>query len=83
MVWIPALAMQEQVERVGAYAGIASFFGIALLAVLYFAQARELKRLRDWAAAGSRRRAGGARGRGDARRRSRRARRRRHRRIDG
>lgn len=49
MVWIPALSVQEQVERVGAYVGIASFFGIALLAVLYFAQARELKRLRDWA----------------------------------
>ncbi|CAA9486203.1 MAG: hypothetical protein AVDCRST_MAG38-2352, partial [uncultured Solirubrobacteraceae bacterium] len=49
MVWIPALVLQEQVERVGAYVGIASFFGLALLAVLYFAQARELKRLRDWA----------------------------------
>src|SRR5918997_165158 len=49
MVWIPALSLSEQVERVGAYVGIASFFGIALLAILYFAQARELKRLRDWA----------------------------------
>ncbi len=49
MVWIPAQSVSVQLERVGAYVGIASFFGIALLAVLYFAQARELKRLRDWA----------------------------------
>jgi hypothetical protein len=49
MVWTFAQAIQEQAERFGAYAGIAAFFGLALLAILYFAQARELKRLRDWA----------------------------------
>jgi hypothetical protein len=48
MVWF-ALSFQEQVEKYGVYVGIASFFGLALLSVLYFSQARELKRLREWA----------------------------------
>src|ERR687898_2139686 len=48
MVWF-ALSFQEQVEKYGAYVGIAAFFGLALLSVLYFSQARELKRLREWA----------------------------------
>jgi hypothetical protein len=47
-VWF-ALSFQEQVEKYGVYVGIASFFGLALLSVLYFSQARELKRLREWA----------------------------------
>ena len=29
--------------------GLAAFFGLAVLSLLYFAQARELKRLREWA----------------------------------
>ncbi|MDP9376633.1 MAG: hypothetical protein M3P40_03505, partial [Actinomycetota bacterium] len=49
MVWIIAQAVPAQVERIGGYLGIAAFFGLALLSVLYFAQAREVKRLRDWA----------------------------------
>ena len=44
-----ALSFQGQVEKYGAYVGIAAFFGLAILSLLYFAQARELKRLREWA----------------------------------
>src|SRR5215203_1579801 len=44
-----ALSLQDQVEKYGAYVGIAAFFGLAILSLLYFAQAREVKRLREWA----------------------------------
>ena len=44
-----AFSLQEQVEKYGAYVALAAFLGLAVLTVLYFAQARELKRLRDWA----------------------------------
>jgi hypothetical protein len=44
-----AFSLQEQVEKYGAYVGIAAFFGLAVLSLLYFAQAREVKRLREWA----------------------------------
>src|SRR5262245_9014125 len=44
-----AFSLQDQVEKYGAYVGIASFFGLAVLSLLYFAQAREVKRLREWA----------------------------------
>ncbi|HWT92244.1 MAG TPA: hypothetical protein VN238_04560, partial [Solirubrobacteraceae bacterium] len=33
----------------GGYAGFASVLGLAVLSLLYFAQAREVKRLREWA----------------------------------
>ena len=46
---VTALSVTEQVEKIGAYAGAVAFFGLALLTLLYFAQARELKRLREWA----------------------------------
>jgi LytR cell envelope-related transcriptional attenuator len=39
----------ELVERVGAYVGLAAFLGLAVLALLYFSQARDVRRLRDWA----------------------------------
>src|SRR3954447_11398146 len=42
-------SLQDQVEKYGAYVGIAAFFGLAVLSLLYFAQAREVKRLREWA----------------------------------
>jgi hypothetical protein len=45
-----AFSLQDQVEKYGAYVAIACFFGLAVLSLLYFAQARELRRLRDWAA---------------------------------
>src|SRR3954465_15348102 len=44
-----AFSAQDQVEKYGAYVGIAAFFGLAILSLLYFAQAREVKRLREWA----------------------------------
>src|SRR5215207_9740512 len=44
-----ALSLQDQVEKYGSYVGIAAFFGLAILSLLYFAQAREVKRLREWA----------------------------------
>jgi hypothetical protein len=46
---ILAFSLQDQVEKYGAYVGLAAFIGLAVLTLLYFAQARELKRLRDWA----------------------------------
>src|SRR4051812_49834156 len=49
MVLLLALSIQDQVEKYGAYVGIAAFFGLAVLSLLYFAQAREVKRLREWA----------------------------------
>ncbi|MGA9371182.1 MAG: hypothetical protein WBV53_04975, partial [Solirubrobacterales bacterium] len=41
--------MSSLLKDVGAVAGLASFLGLALLALLYFAQARDLRRLRDQA----------------------------------
>ena len=49
MVVLLAFSLQDQVEKYGAYVGIAAFFGLAVLSLLYFAQAREVKRLREWA----------------------------------
>src|SRR3954447_14660056 len=49
MVLLLAFSLQAEVEKYGAYVGIAAFFGLAVLALLYFSQARELKRLREWA----------------------------------
>jgi hypothetical protein len=39
----------DLVERVGAYAGLAAFLGLAILVLLYFSQARDVRRLREWA----------------------------------
>lgn len=39
----------ELVKEVGAFAGFAAVAGLAVLAALYFSQARDLKRLREWA----------------------------------
>src|SRR5687767_1505089 len=44
-----AFSLQEQVEKYGVYLGIAAFLGLGILTLLYFAQAREVRRLRDWA----------------------------------
>jgi hypothetical protein len=49
MVFVLAFSLQGEVEKYGAYVGIAAFIGLALLSVLYFSQAREVRRLRDWA----------------------------------
>lgn len=37
----------ELLKEVGAFAGLAAFLGLALLALLYFAQARDVRRLRE------------------------------------
>lgn len=37
------------VEKIGAFAGLAAFIGLAVLALLSFAQGRDIRRLRDWA----------------------------------
>jgi LytR cell envelope-related transcriptional attenuator len=39
--------MADLLQEVGAYAGVAAFIGLAVLALLYFAQARDVRRLRD------------------------------------
>src|SRR3954452_10161014 len=49
MVQFLAFSLQDQIEKYGAYIGIAAFFGLAVLSLLYFSQAREVRRLREWA----------------------------------
>jgi hypothetical protein len=44
-----ALSITSEIKTLGAYAGFAAVVGLALLALLYFAQARELRRLTEWA----------------------------------
>lgn len=44
-----AAAPERVVEQVGSYAGFAAIVGLGVLALLYFTQAREVKRLREWA----------------------------------
>ncbi len=43
-----AFSLQSDVKSIGAYAGFAAIIGLALLVLLYFAQAREIRRLSDW-----------------------------------
>jgi hypothetical protein len=44
-----AISVGDQIVKFGAYAGYASIVGLGVLSLLYFAQAREVKRLREWA----------------------------------
>jgi hypothetical protein len=37
------------IEKLGAIAGFAAFIGVGVLSLLHFAQARDLRRLREWA----------------------------------
>ncbi|MGH2981525.1 MAG: LytR C-terminal domain-containing protein [Solirubrobacterales bacterium] len=39
----------ELIKEIGAFAGLGAFLGLAILSLLYFSQARDLRRLRDWA----------------------------------
>jgi LytR cell envelope-related transcriptional attenuator len=39
----------ELIKEIGAFAGLAAFFGLAVLAMLAFSQGRDIRRLRDWA----------------------------------
>ncbi|MEX0993160.1 MAG: LytR C-terminal domain-containing protein [Solirubrobacterales bacterium] len=44
-----ALVVASIVERLGAYVGFLALVGLAILALLYFSQARDVRRLREWA----------------------------------
>jgi hypothetical protein len=39
----------ELIKEIGAFAGLAAFLGLGLLAMLAFSQARDIRRLREWA----------------------------------
>ena len=39
----------EVIQEIGSYAGLAAVVGLAVLSALYFSQARDVKRLREWA----------------------------------
>ena len=39
----------ELIKEIGAYAGLVAFIGLAVLALLSFAQGRDIRRLREWA----------------------------------
>ena len=41
--------MADLIEKIGPYLGIVAFGALAVLAFLIFQQAREVRRLRDWA----------------------------------
>jgi hypothetical protein len=41
--------LRELIQEIGAYAGLVAFLGLAVLALLAFAQGRDLRRLREWA----------------------------------
>lgn len=50
MIYSPlALSLTNSITKIGAIAAFAALLGIAILALLVFAQAREIKRLREWA----------------------------------
>src|ERR1700704_2926201 len=44
-----ALSISGPLTDIGAVAGLVAIPGLAILSLLYFAQAREVKRLREWA----------------------------------
>ena len=44
-----ALAVPHVVEQIGSYAGFVAVVGLAVLSALYISQARDLRRLREWA----------------------------------
>src|SRR4030081_1031990 len=46
---LAAFSVSDKVKTYGAFAGFAAILGLAILSLLYFAQAREVKRLREWA----------------------------------
>src|SRR6476661_10411379 len=46
---VAALHVSQRIKDYGSYAGFACVLGLAVLSVLYFSQAREVKRLREWA----------------------------------
>ncbi len=48
------------IEQIGSYAGLAAIVGLAVMSALYFSQARDVKRLREWAGRAPERSEGGA-----------------------
>src|SRR2546423_7659690 len=46
---VGALSISGELQKIGAIAGLAAIPGLAILALLYFSQAREVRRLREWA----------------------------------
>jgi hypothetical protein len=46
------------IEQIGAFAGLAAFIGLAVLALLSFTQGRDIRRLREWAGSAPERDAG-------------------------
>src|SRR3954468_8998047 len=46
---VAALHVSQRIKDYGSYAGFACVLGLAVLSLLYFAQAREVKRLREGA----------------------------------
>ncbi len=41
--------MIHAIEQIGAFAGLAAFLGLAVLALISFTQGRDIRRLREWA----------------------------------
>lgn len=41
--------MLKLIEQIGSFAGLAAFLGLAVFALLSFSQARDIRRLREWA----------------------------------
>ncbi|HSS04172.1 MAG TPA: LytR C-terminal domain-containing protein [Solirubrobacterales bacterium] len=48
----------ELIKEIGAFAGLVAFLGLAVLALLSFAQGRDIRRLREWAGSAPERDAG-------------------------
>lgn len=46
---IAVATLVHAVERIGAFAGLAAFIGLAVLALLSFTHGRDIRRLREWA----------------------------------
>lgn len=46
---IGVAGLVNAVERIGAFAGLAAFIGLAVLALLSFTHGRDIRRLREWA----------------------------------
>src|SRR3954453_15344312 len=44
-----AFSISDRIEKYGAICGYAAILGLGVLSLLYFAQAGEVKRLREWA----------------------------------
>jgi LytR cell envelope-related transcriptional attenuator len=41
--------VEQVIKDIGAFAGLGAFLGLAVLSLLYFSQARDVRRLREWA----------------------------------